>query len=849
VLYRLPDVLREIQEGVAVVIVEGEKDVETLIAMEYSATCNSGGAGKWCGRDAEGYAQSLAGADVIVIPDRDKPGKDHAADIVRSLLGRTTSVHVLELPAEIDGQSIKDVSDFFDAGGTREQFEAAWDAAPTADEWMASNGFVTARGDIHRAADGVQGIGDESQNRRERRDIRPPLDASDLDLSRITGKTWKVIKAANASDPELFRHGGVLSRVESGDDGRPFLRVMGHHHLRGYLAEIALWGTLNSETQEWHDAYPPMPVVMDVLTTPEPPLPVLDRIVESPVYASDGTLPDAPGYHSAGKILYVPVPGFSLPEISANPTLEEVREAVRILQIELLGDFPFVGDPDRAHVIAGMILPFARALIDGPTPLHLVEKPSPGTGATKLVNVMTLPFLGCPVSTLTEGSDEDEWRKRVTALLVGGPSVILIDNLRRKLDSAALSAALTSPMWEDRLLGLSVTARLKVNCLWLATGNNPAVSNEIARRTVRIRLDAKQDRPWLREGFRHPDLEGYVMANRGLIVWACLVLVQAWLAAGKPLRKKTLGMFENWGHVIGGILDVAGIPGFLGNLEEFYERADVEGAQWRTFVSTWWEEHQDAEIGVAELFDKADDIFDLGAGNDKSRKTRMGKMLGSVEGRVFDNLRIERGSKKQRATLWRLHRTSNEAPCDPGVNVDSDVHSDVHQRNDLREQEEVNIENMVNDSPSPDMRAHADKGAPGMGDSVSVHTRGGTGNVHNVHQDSPKTTDSRDNEPVNVINERSSDVQPRSPSNWDELASDEKGFSAYEVLSRLPECPSCHGRIHSRIDAVPLPSGRLLCDRCFDQFVTKFILKYGAEPNDEVIDKFLLEVDNSVKAA
>jgi hypothetical protein len=41
----------------------------------------------------------------------------------------------------------------------------------------------------------------------------------------------------------------------------------------------------------------------------------------------------------------------------------------------------------------------------------------------------------------------------------------------------------------------------------------------------------------------------------------------------------------------------------------------------------------------------------------------------------------------------------------------------------------------------------------------------------------------------------------------------------------------------------------LLCDRCFDQFVTKFILKYGAEPNDEVIDKFLLEVDNSVKAA
>ena len=30
-----------------------------------------------------------------------------------------------------------------------------------------------------------------------------------------------------------------------------------------------------------------------------------------------------------------------------------------------------------------------RALIDGPTPLHLVEKPTPGTGATLLVDVLT----------------------------------------------------------------------------------------------------------------------------------------------------------------------------------------------------------------------------------------------------------------------------------------------------------------------------------------------------------------------------------------------------------------------------------------------------------------------------
>src|SRR5262249_48635601 len=43
VVYRLPDIL----EAEEVFIVEGEKDVETLRAFNYPATCNPMGAGKW----------------------------------------------------------------------------------------------------------------------------------------------------------------------------------------------------------------------------------------------------------------------------------------------------------------------------------------------------------------------------------------------------------------------------------------------------------------------------------------------------------------------------------------------------------------------------------------------------------------------------------------------------------------------------------------------------------------------------------------------------------------------------------------------------------------------------------
>lgn len=121
---------------------------------------------------------------------------------------------------------------------------------------------------------------------------------------------------------------------------------------------------------------------------------------------------------------------------------------------DLLGDFPFVGAPEMAHCVALLLLGFVRSMIDGPTPLHLIEKPTPGTGATLMVDSISTILTGSGVSVMTEGRDDDEWRKRVTAKLRQVPSILLIDNLRSKLDSSAVAAALTAPFGRPHPRGL-----------------------------------------------------------------------------------------------------------------------------------------------------------------------------------------------------------------------------------------------------------------------------------------------------------------------------------------------------------------------------------------------------------
>ena len=486
----------------------------------------------------------------------------------------------------------------------------------------------------------------------------PTIYASCQDLREITDDCWAAIKGSNKPEPHYFRHGGMPSRMEIDDQGAPVIREMTADRLRHELARIAHWKARKLQKDgSWieTDARPPLDVMRDILATPNPPLPVLTRIVEVPVFAADGTLQTTPGYHPAARTYHAPAHGVFVPAVPEQPTSSDVGKARDLIE-EAITDFPFVDIADRAHAIALLLLPFVRDMIDGPTPNHLIEAPIAGSGKGLLADVLTVPSVGSHVGVVTTPRDDDELRKRLTSQLKEGRAVILLDNVN-DLSSGTLAAALTALTWDDRVLGKTEMLSLAVRCAWVTTANNPTMSTEIARRCVRIRLDPKRDRPWQREGFRHPNLRGWVTDHRGELVWAALTLVQAWLSASRPdTTAKPLGSYERWTSIIGGILEHAGMPGFLSNLNEFYEAADLEGAMWRQFVAAWWEKHAENQVGTAELFPLAQDteIFDLGKGGERSQRSSFGRLLARQRDRVIGDYRIIQAGKSQRLSKWRL---------------------------------------------------------------------------------------------------------------------------------------------------------------------------------------------------
>ncbi len=490
--------------------------------------------------------------------------------------------------------------------------------------------------------------GREVRRKLGRAPSRPRVNAKNPDLRVLTLKTWEAIEKVN-DPPELFKRQNAIVHIApaSASESVGCLPV-GADLLRWWLTDRLDFFENKNHTEI--SALPPSHLLANLLVTPNLPLPHLIGIVRHPIFAEDGTLHVEPGYSAQTQRYFAPDSTLTLRSVSLRPNSSEIEEAKKMLLKELLGDFPFVDDSSVAHALAALLLPFLRPLIHGPTPLHLIWKPKAGTGATLFAQVLCIPSCGAP-STISVAQQEEERRRTILAALLGGPGAVLLDNVS-SLQGAALASCLTQVTFEDRQIGSSKLLVVPNVCLWLATANNPTLSDEIARRTVPIHLDAKVEFPDLRNDFKHP-LPEWALEQKASLVWSALTLCQAWIAEGMPEGKKTLGKYESWASVLGGILQQIGVPGFLEGIETFRGKTDSESDVVRGFVVAWAEQFKDREVRVAELLPLATSL-DLGNVNDRSRAIRLGKLLSERQGQQLGPWRIEKRGLASGNQQWRL---------------------------------------------------------------------------------------------------------------------------------------------------------------------------------------------------
>jgi hypothetical protein len=498
-------------------------------------------------------------------------------------------------------------------------------------------------------------------------------------LKKWTPAAIDALRLANRRNIEIFQHDGVLCRVKPGDiDGPPTIEPFHADSLRGALDRAAHWGAAyRSKKGEARVKWGPprLDIVRDLLAMvsyDQALFPPIDLIAEFPRFLPDGKLVLTPGYHREGRFYYTPAADLAGLDIPTDPTSHQVEAARALILDELLVDFPFANQASKANALAATLLPFVREMIEGPTPPHHFEASTEGTGKGLCVAACAFPALGREIDLNPQKESEAEWRKALTSAFVSGGSHFLIDNMYNPLgwdntpmpvDSGTLAAAWTVRYWRDRLLGGNHEVRVRVQTVFMSTGNNVMFSRELDRRLVRIELMATCENPSLRTGFKHDPLLDWARENRQALTVACLTLCRRWIADGMPPGKEVAGSYANYARVMGGILGACKVEKFLANgLRKIARNPEAE--RWNMLISEWMRIHGQRLVSTGQLHtlilgqDGLSERFHelLGDGSELSQRQKLGKALDRIEGRVCGQWRIVRSetSTANKTALWKL---------------------------------------------------------------------------------------------------------------------------------------------------------------------------------------------------
>ncbi len=278
----------------------------------------------------------------------------------------------------------------------------------------------------------------------------------------------------------------------------------------------------------------------------------------------------------------------------------------------------------------------------------------------ELITAFATPQRGTPT---TFPADDEECRKMLLAELMRAPAVVEFDNLTGDLIAhKSLCTVLTSEYMSGRILGVSKMATVSTRTLFLSSGNNVGPVQDMARRCLTIHLDPGCEVPSARE-FKRPELVKDVLSERGRYVSAALMIVRAWIVAGRPKATcKAMAGYGDWS-------DLCRQPllwlGLVDPTESVFEAmADDPDRETLGRLLTAWQAvfggapamvrdaishtsaFQDEQVDLREV------IHDIAAERGDINRRRLGWWIKRHAGRIVDGRRFVRVSGSRSADAW-----------------------------------------------------------------------------------------------------------------------------------------------------------------------------------------------------
>jgi hypothetical protein len=540
------------------------------------------------------FARLFAGTNMILVPDRDAAGERCASKAGGCLYGVAESVRIAILPAEFKKSKGEDVRDVLKREGGREL-------------------VLTAIADAQPWEPGKDG---------QSADDRPEIDVTP-DEHLVNNEAV----AALSRDDSIFQRGGAIVQILH-DYGKktlkgitrpanaPRITPLREASLRERLSAAArfLKRKENEGETTIEQIHPPAFCVAAVGARGHwSSLRHLEGVISSPVLRLDGTVLQTPGYDEITGLYYEP--DGQIIDVPTSPTCDDARAACEAL-LEVVADFPFASPAHRAAWLAFLLTPLARHAFAGPSPLFLIDANIRASGKSLLADSASLIVTGRDIARMSCPEDDDETRKRITAITLNGDQMVLIDNIAGELGSASLDAALTGTVWKDRILGRSEIVEMPLVTTWAATGNNVVLMADTSRRVCHIRLNSDLENPEERADFKHANLRVWVQQERSRLLAAALTILSAYCRAGRLDQKlKAWGSFEDWSDLVRQAIVWIGQPDPGETREELARSSDREAAALRALIQGWAEIDPDGlgmtAAKIIERLEKSPDKFEM----------------------------------------------------------------------------------------------------------------------------------------------------------------------------------------------------------------------------------------------